>query len=97
MTASETATVRIPTPLRKYVAGQSEVAVRGATAGAALRELVRSHPDLESLLFDEDGGLRTFVNVFVGERNVRTSGGLDHPLSAGEVVSIVPAVAGGAR
>ena len=96
-TTITTSTVRIPTPLRRYARGASEVVVQGATVGDALRDLCRRHPDIAGLIFAEDGSLRTFVNVFVGDRNAKTNGGLEHRVTPGDVLSIVPAVAGGSR
>ena len=91
------ATVRIPTPLRKFTDGASEVAVRGDTVWEALTSLIESHAGLADKLFGDDGELRSFVNIFVGAENVRSRGGVDTPVRDGEVLSILPAVAGGAR
>ena len=96
-THTREATVRIPTPLRKYTAGEAEVSVPGETVGAALDHLRARHSGLGPMLFGEDGELRTFVNVFVGPRNIRSVDGLDTPVDEGDVVSIIPAVAGGVR
>ena len=88
--------IRIPTPLRRFAGGASELELPGATVGALLTALRADHPDLWSMLITEEGALRSFVNIFVGANNVRSSEGLDTPLTGGEVVSIIPAVAGGA-
>jgi molybdopterin converting factor small subunit len=91
------ATIRIPTPLRTFTAGAGEVAVQGATVREALAELERRHAGILPRVLDDQGRVRGFVNIFVGERNVRALGGLDSPLPAAAVISIVPAVAGGSR
>lgn len=90
------ARVRIPTPLRAFTSGQSELACSGETVRAALRDLERQHPALVGRILDERGDLRRFVNVFVGDKNLRSLGGLDLALPSGAELSIVPAVAGGA-
>lgn len=91
------ATVRIPTPLRAFTAGAAEVSVEADTVGEALHALERLHQGILERVLDADGGVRGFVNVYLGERNVRSLGGLDAPLSEAGVISIVPAVAGGTR
>lgn len=93
---SET-TIRIPTPLRSYVGGESEVAVQGSTVGEALEALGRRHDGLLERVLDDEGEVRRFVNLYVDDRNVESLDGLETRLSNGAVVSIVPAVAGGAR
>lgn len=90
------ATVRIPTPLRRFTGGAAEVTVEGATVGEALAALADRHRDLGPQLFDEGGELRRFVNVYLGDRDVRTLERLDSPLGGdGGLIHIVPAVAGG--
>ncbi|RMH15988.1 MAG: molybdopterin-synthase adenylyltransferase MoeB [Acidobacteria bacterium] len=89
------ATVRIPAPLRGFTGGAAEVVVEGRTAGEALRDLAARHPGLARRLLDDDGRLRSFVNVFVGDRNVEEIGGLEAPLAEGATIHVVPAVAGG--
>jgi len=88
-------TVRVPTQLRALTGGAGEVSVAGATVGEALRALDAAHPGLGERVFDGDGRLRRFVNVFVAEEDIRFTDGLETPVSEGETVSIVPAVAGG--
>jgi molybdopterin converting factor small subunit len=87
--------VRIPTTLRPLSGGQSEVKVEGATLGEVLGNLEAAHPGFRDRLFDDQGGLRRFVNVFVADDDVRFLQGLDTPVPDGETVSIIPAVAGG--
>ncbi len=87
-------TVRIPTVLRKYAAGQAKVEVAGAVADEALESLISLHPELKSHLYDDSGQLRSFINIFVGTENLRDLPER-HPLAPHEELSIVPAVAGG--
>jgi len=89
------ATVRIPTQLRTLSAGAAEVNVDGATVGEVLKALDAAHPGFQARLFDDGGGLRRFVNVFVADEDVRFVDGLDTKVEAGQTVSIIPAVAGG--
>ena len=87
--------VRIPTQLRTLTGGAGEVAIEGSTVGEVLKALDAAHPGLGERLFDEDGKLRRFVNVFVADEDVRFLDGLGTAVAAGQTVSIVPAVAGG--
>ena len=87
--------VVIPTPLRPYAGGQKTVAVSGATVGQALAALTTAHPDLKRHLFSEDGRLRSFVNVYLGDEDVRYLKQEETPLANGATLSIVPSVAGG--
>ena len=87
--------VRIPTQLRSLAGGAGEVEVEGATVGEALKALDAAHPGFAERLFDDSGNLRRFVNVFVGEEDIRFLDGLDTPVPSGTLVSVVPAVAGG--
>jgi MoaD family protein len=89
------ATVRIPTPLRSFTGGADEVEVQGATVGEVLHDLAERYEGLGPRLLDEEGELRRFVNVFVGREDVRRLSGLETELTGGEVLSILPAVAGG--
>ena len=90
------AVVRIPTVLRPQAGGEARVEVDGATLGEVLRALVAVHPALEERLLDGDR-VRGYVNVFVDDEDVRYLGGLEAPVGAGSDVTIMPAVAGGAR
>jgi sulfur-carrier protein len=92
---SQNVSVRIPTQLRTLTGGAGEVEVEGASVGEVLKNLDGAHPGLAERLFDETGGLRRFVNVFLADEDVRFLQGLDTPIAAGQTVSIVPAVAGG--
>ncbi len=89
-------TVKIPTPLRAFTGGRSSVPVEGATVGEALEALTRDHPDLARHLRDDQGRLRAFVNVYLGEEDIRFLQKDATPIQDGDVLTIVPAVAGGA-
>jgi sulfur-carrier protein len=88
-------TIRIPTTLRPLSGGNSTVEVAGTTLGEVLTNLEAAHPGFKDRLFDDQGGLRRFVNLFVADDDVRYLQGLDTPVPDGETVSIIPAVAGG--
>lgn len=90
-------TLKIPTPLRPYAGGQAEITVQGSTVGEALADLVAQHPELKKHIFSEDGDLRPFVNLFLGEEDVRHLQGLDTPLQEGDRLRIIPSIAGGRR
>jgi len=87
--------VRIPTQLRNIAGGSSEVPADGSTVGEVLKSLDTSHPGFAERLFDESGNLRRFVNVFLADEDVRFLQGLSTPVTDGQTLSIVPAVAGG--
>ena len=87
--------VRIPTILRTYTGGESEVSAEGDTLAAVLDDLDGHYSGIKGRILDEAGQLRRFVNVYVGDEDVRFSGGLEAPVPEGAKVSIIPAVAGG--
>ncbi|HSZ36019.1 MAG TPA: MoaD/ThiS family protein [Acidimicrobiales bacterium] len=88
-------TVRIPTQLRTLTGGAGEVDVEGASVGEVLKALDAAHAGFSDRLFDEGGNLRRFVNVFLADEDVRFLDGLATPVTDGQTLSIVPAVAGG--
>jgi molybdopterin converting factor small subunit len=88
-------TLRIPTPLRNYTNGQSEIDVRGQTVAEAMSYLVREYPGLQPHLFNEEGSLRPFVNIFLGEENVKDLQGSNTPLQENDRLLLVPSIAGG--
>lgn len=91
-----TVTVRIPTPLRPYTQGADEVRAEGATVSEAIQALGAAHDGLLARVLTPAGEPRQFVNFYLGSRNVRALQGMATPVSEGDVISIVPAVAGGA-
>ena len=88
-------TVQIPAPLRSFADGATELGVPAATVGEALAQVGEQRPALLARILTPEGELRPYVNVFVGERNVRRLDGLRTPLAQGDVMAIIPAVAGG--
>ncbi|MGH2785682.1 MAG: MoaD/ThiS family protein [Actinomycetota bacterium] len=87
--------VKIPTPLRRVTAGASSVEGSGANVRELIEDLERQFPGMRERLCDENGAIRRFVNVFVGDEDIRFLDGIDTPLAEGAQVSIIPAVAGG--
>ena len=90
------ATIRIPTPLRPYTAGQAEVPVAGPTVGDILSRLTTQYPNLKQHLYTEAGELRAFVNVFVNDEDVRHLQGAETPVKEQDRLMIIPSIAGGA-
>ena len=87
--------VLIPTPLRGYVGKQDVVQVDGETVGELLQNLSAKYPELQNHLYNEDGRLRSFVNVYVNDDDIRYLQKEDTPVAEGDTISIVPSVAGG--
>ncbi len=87
--------LRIPTPLRSYTAGQSEIPVAGDTVAEAMNDLMGQYPSLKPHLYNGTGVLRPFVNLFVGENNIKDLKGLETPLEADDRVLLIPSIAGG--
>ena len=88
-------TLRIPTPLRTYTGGKSEVTVRGSKIAEALNDLTTQFPAIKPHLFHETGELRPFVNLFVGENNIKDLQGVDTPIKEGDKIMLIPSIAGG--
>ncbi|MGN6242723.1 MAG: MoaD/ThiS family protein [Motilibacteraceae bacterium] len=88
-------TVRVPTILRTYTGGASEVSAEGGTLAEVIDALEASYPGIRGRVLDDAGKLRRFVNVYVGDEDVRFAEGLATPTPAGSSVSVIPAVAGG--
>ena len=86
--------IKIPTPLRPYTANQAQVSVSGATVGDALNDLTTQYPELRQHLFN-GGDLRNFVNVYLGEEDVRFLNGLETELETADSLRIIPSIAGG--
>lgn len=87
-------TVRIPTPLRPYVGGQTKVEVSGPSVGAALNDLTDKYPDLRQHLFEGDQ-LRSFVNVYLNKEDVRQLNGPETAIGDEDTLMIIPSIAGG--
>ena len=89
------ALIRIPAALRDYTSGAAEMAVAGDSVAVALDGLLTSHPQLRRHIYTEQGELRSYVNVFVNEDDVRTLGGLQTRIGDDDTLMIVPSIAGG--
>ena len=88
-------TITIPTPLRQFAAGQSEIEVEATTAGEALDQLTSVHAELRRHLFNDQNTLRNFVNVYVNDEDIRHTDGPNTPVKEGDTILIVPSIAGG--
>jgi adenylyltransferase/sulfurtransferase len=97
-------TVLIPTALRAFTDGKSEAEAEGATVGEAIRALAETCPDIKRHLYQMgdagapgaySGELRSFINVFLGETNIKNMDGLDTKVADGDTIMLVPAIAGG--
>lgn len=88
-------TVLIPTPLRQYTGKKESVVVEASTVGEALQKLTGEYADLRRHLFTDDGKLRNFVNVYLGDEDIRFLQKDQTPLNDKDVLSIVPSIAGG--
>ncbi len=89
------AKVMLPTPLRPYADKQAEVDISGGTVGEVLSGLTNQFPDLKKHLFGDDGKLRSFVNLYVDEEDIRYQEGLETKLESAAEISIIPSIAGG--
>ena len=87
--------VIIPTPLRHYAGKRDSMECGAGTVGEALRHLTTTYGDLRKHLFTEDGKLRSFVNVYLNDEDIRYSGKEETPTKDGDTISIVPSIAGG--
>ena len=90
------ATVRIPPVLRSSTNGEREVDAGGDNVGAVLRSVTEQHPATETQLFADGGDLNRYVNVYLNDEDVRVLDGLDTPVGQGDILVILPAMAGGA-
>ena len=89
--------LRIPTPLRPYTSGKSEVSVGGSNVAEALTDLTTQFPTIRPHLFNEGGELRPFVNLFLGENNIKDLQGVNTPIADGDKLVLIPSIAGGCR
>ena len=88
-------TIKIPTPLRPLARGRDQVQIEAASSREALAGLEQDCPGMRDRLSNERGGLRRFVNLFLNEEEIRHLQGLETSLKSGDILSIVPAIAGG--
>ena len=87
--------VRLPGSLRGAVGGTTKLEAAGATLGDVIADIDRRHPGFRSLIVDDDGRLKTYVNVYIGNEDARSHGGLSAPVRDGSEVMLIPAMAGG--
>ncbi|MDX2246407.1 MAG: MoaD/ThiS family protein [Bacteroidia bacterium] len=89
------AKILIPTPLRKFADNQSVIQVVSATVGESVTKLAEKHPDLKKHLIDENGGIRSFIRIYLGDEDIKALDGPATPVGESSVISIIPAIAGG--
>lgn len=89
------ATVRIPTPLRRFTGGAEEVGAAGSTVAAVVDDLERQFAGIKERLCDEEGRVRRFVNIYLNGDDIRFLSNLETAVKDGDELSIVPAIAGG--
>jgi molybdopterin converting factor small subunit len=87
--------ISIPSPLRSYTGGEDVIEVSGKTVGLALESLVEKFPPLRKQLYSEDGHLRSFLNVYLNEEDIRYLQKAETVVVPGDMISIVPSIAGG--
>ncbi len=89
--------ILIPTPLRQFAEKNDSVEVAASTVGEALGALTGQHQDLRRHLYNDEGKLRSFVNVYLNDEDIRYLGKEATPVKEGDTISIVPSIAGGSR
>ncbi len=87
--------IRIPSPLRSYTTGESQIFVKGNTVAEAMQDLVAQYPSLRQHLFNGAGELRPYVNLFIGEENIRDLQGTATLVSEEDQILLIPSIAGG--
>lgn len=87
--------IHIPTPLRKFTGGHATIGAQGDTVGDALDDLTQQFPVLKQHLYNDEGVLRSFVNVYRNDEDIRYLDGENTPLAVTDTLSIVPSIAGG--
>ena len=90
-------TVFLPTPLRKFADGKTRIHIKGDTVGIVIAELTEAYPEIKKHLFDGSGEIRSFVNIFVDNDDIRDLQRANTPVQENTVISIIPAIAGGAH
>lgn len=89
------AKIIIPTPLRKFTENNANIEANGGTVLESVQQLAAQYPDIKKHLFDEDGEIRNFVRLYVGDDDIEDLDSVNTAVEAGTVISIVPAIAGG--
>jgi adenylyltransferase/sulfurtransferase len=88
-------TIQLPTALRTFTDGLSEITVEASTVDEALRQLTKQYADLKRHLFDESDQLRSFVNVYLNDEDIRSTNGTASSVKPGDTLMLIPAIAGG--
>jgi adenylyltransferase/sulfurtransferase len=88
-------TVLIPAALRTFTERQSEIEVQADTVGTAIKMVTEKYPDIKKHLYKGENELRDFINIFLGEENIKNKNGLDTKITDGDTIMLVPAIAGG--
>lgn len=91
------ATIQIPTPLRKFTNNESRFETEKSSVKEAIQELVTNYPELSKNLLDENGNIRSFVNVFVEDTNIKSLEKEETSVKEDQTINIIPAIAGGSR
>jgi molybdopterin converting factor small subunit len=89
-------TIQIPTALRAFTDRKAEIQAEGSTAGETVKNFAQAYPDIRTHLYDENDKLRSFINIYLGDENIKDIAGLDTPVKDGDTLTLVPAIAGGA-
>jgi molybdopterin synthase sulfur carrier subunit len=87
--------VRIPSPLKSLTGGKDVIKGKGNTVGEVIQGIVSAYPQLKERLWDEKGDVRRFINIFLNEEDIRFLKNLETPVTDGDNLSIIPAIAGG--
>ncbi|GHV51778.1 MoaD family protein [Synergistales bacterium] len=88
-------TIQIPTALRAFTDSKSEIQAEGSTAEEVIKNFAETYPDIRTHLYDENGKLRSFINIYLGDSNIKDLAGLGTPTKDGDALTLVPAIAGG--
>ena len=89
------ATVEIPAALQGFTGNEKTVEVAGATVGEAFDKLTERYGDLKAQIYDENGKVRSFINIYVNDEDIRFASDLATPVNPGDVIQIIPSIAGG--
>jgi len=87
--------ILVPAALRAYTERQAEIEVAGSTVGEVVAALAAKYPDIRKHIYKDDNNLRDFINVFIGDTNIKELEGLKSPIKDGDSIMLVPAIAGG--
>lgn len=88
-------TILVPTALRSFTDRKGQVEVTGGTVSEAVAALAQAYPDIKLHLYEDDGSLRSYINLYLGDTNIKSLQGPDTPVKDGDTVMLIPAIAGG--